>query len=199
MNKIFSKRLCTWRILFLVCTDLFHQPCLDRYAQSLPQHTAPAGFRCPKCKVCRFQRISSRPCYPWYHVSSQDHLFPPANMASPVAERLRNVLRSFNWAREGLGLQNTFPDDTSELKPSSSGLLPFPLTLVFVLSNIISLSLLGRDSPDFDFPSLVTSTPVANHSASSSSNLTASQHHPHTHSPHISLQLYEHPVNRGGE
>ena len=64
-------------------------------------------------------------------VSSQDHLFPPANMASPVAEKLRKVLRSFNWAREGLGLQNTFPDDTSELNPSSSGLLYFSLSLIF--------------------------------------------------------------------
>lgn len=117
-------------------------------------------------------------------------------MASPVAERLRKVLRSFNWAREGLGLQNMFPDDTSELKPSSLGLLSFLLSSILVLSNISPPSLLGRDSPDFDFPSLVTSTPVANHSSASSA---VSQLHPHTHSPHVSLQLYEHPVNRGGE
>ncbi|XP_041353137.1 zinc finger protein-like 1 homolog [Gigantopelta aegis] len=67
----------------LVCYDLFHWNCLDRYAQQMPAHTAPAGYTCPTCKV---------------------GIFPPPNLISPVADVLRNLLSKVNWARAGLGL-----------------------------------------------------------------------------------------------
>ena len=46
-----------------------HWACLDRYARSMPASTAPAGFVCPSCGDC---------------------IFPPDNLASPVADALRD-------------------------------------------------------------------------------------------------------------
>jgi len=66
----------------LVCYDVFHWSCLDKYASELPSNTAPAGYQCPKCKEC---------------------IFPPNNLVSPVVEALRQRLQSGNWARIGLG------------------------------------------------------------------------------------------------
>jgi len=67
----------------LVCYHLFHWVCLERHCSSLPPSTAPAGYTCPCCS---------------------DSIFPPDNLVSPVADRLRSVLSDVNWARAGLGL-----------------------------------------------------------------------------------------------
>ncbi|KAK5859054.1 hypothetical protein PBY51_003147 [Eleginops maclovinus] len=67
----------------LVCYDVFHWSCLNNLASRLPLHTAPAGYQCPTC---------------------QSPLFPPTNLASPIADVLKEQLSSVNWARAGLGL-----------------------------------------------------------------------------------------------
>ncbi|XP_075876332.1 zinc finger protein-like 1 [Nelusetta ayraudi] len=67
----------------LVCYDVFHWSCLNSLASRLPLHTAPAGYQCPVC---------------------QGPLFPPSNLASPIADVLKEQLASVNWARAGLGL-----------------------------------------------------------------------------------------------
>lgn len=67
----------------LSCYDVFHWVCLDTHARRLPANTAPAGYQCPMCKAC---------------------IFPPNNLASPIADKLREVLNKVNWARSGLGL-----------------------------------------------------------------------------------------------
>ncbi|XP_041864806.1 zinc finger protein-like 1 [Melanotaenia boesemani] len=67
----------------LVCYDVFHWACLNNLASRLPLHTAPAGYQCPTC---------------------QGPVFPPSNLASPVADVLKEQLSSVNWARAGLGL-----------------------------------------------------------------------------------------------
>ncbi|XP_062341772.1 zinc finger protein-like 1 [Osmerus eperlanus] len=70
----------------LVCYDVFHWACLHDQASRLPLHTAPAGYQCPSC---------------------QGPVFPPSNLASPVADTLREQLSYVNWARAGLGLPLT--------------------------------------------------------------------------------------------
>ncbi|XP_029925295.1 zinc finger protein-like 1 [Myripristis murdjan] len=67
----------------LVCYDVFHWSCLNSLAARLPLHTAPAGYQCPSC---------------------QGPVFPPSNLASPVADVLKEQLSRVNWARAGLGL-----------------------------------------------------------------------------------------------
>ncbi|XP_061558514.1 zinc finger protein-like 1 [Phycodurus eques] len=67
----------------LICYDVFHWSCLNDLASRLPLHTAPAGYQCPSC---------------------QGPVFPPPNLASPVADVLKEQLSSVNWARAGLGL-----------------------------------------------------------------------------------------------
>ncbi|XP_077447932.1 zinc finger protein-like 1 [Stigmatopora argus] len=67
----------------LICYDVFHWTCLNDLATRLPLHTAPAGYQCPSC---------------------QGPVFPPSNLASPVADMLKDQLSSVNWARAGLGL-----------------------------------------------------------------------------------------------
>ncbi|XP_072302681.1 zinc finger protein-like 1 [Eucyclogobius newberryi] len=67
----------------LVCYDVFHWSCLNNLASRLPLHTAPAGYQCPAC---------------------QGPVFPPSNLASPIADVLKEQLSSVNWARAGLGL-----------------------------------------------------------------------------------------------
>ncbi|KAJ0061712.1 hypothetical protein NL108_006852, partial [Boleophthalmus pectinirostris] len=67
----------------LVCYDVFHWACLNNLASRLPLHTAPAGYQCPSC---------------------QGPVFPPSNLASPIADVLKEQLSSVNWARAGLGL-----------------------------------------------------------------------------------------------
>ncbi|KAL4238126.1 Zinc finger protein-like 1 [Mactra antiquata] len=67
----------------LACYDVFHFSCLNQYALQLPANTAPAGYMCPVCKA---------------------GIFPANNLASPVADNLRETLSKVNWARAGLGL-----------------------------------------------------------------------------------------------
>uniref|UniRef100_K7ETQ3 Zinc finger protein-like 1 n=1 Tax=Pongo abelii TaxID=9601 RepID=K7ETQ3_PONAB len=67
----------------LVCYDLFHWACLNERAAQLPRNTAPAGYQCPSCN---------------------GPIFPPTNLAGPVASALREKLATVNWARAGLGL-----------------------------------------------------------------------------------------------
>nr|BAJ96624.1 predicted protein [Hordeum vulgare subsp. vulgare] len=66
----------------LVCLDVFHWSCLNKYASELPGDTAPAGYQCPKCKEC---------------------IFPPPNLVSPVVDMLRKKLETVSWSRVGLG------------------------------------------------------------------------------------------------
>uniref|UniRef100_A0A3Q0SGV5 Zinc finger protein-like 1 n=1 Tax=Amphilophus citrinellus TaxID=61819 RepID=A0A3Q0SGV5_AMPCI len=75
--------LTTQDTVRLICYDVFHWSCLNNLASRLPLHTAPAGYQCPTC---------------------QGPVFPPTNMASPVADVLKEQLSSVNWARAGLGL-----------------------------------------------------------------------------------------------
>ena len=91
----------------LVCYCLFHWSCLDNYCRSLPPDTAPAGYTCP-VPGCGSQ------------------IFPPENLVSPVADKLRMVLQYVNWARAGLGLP--LLSDSLERKPLSvpSGPRPSP-------------------------------------------------------------------------
>ncbi|KAL8583767.1 hypothetical protein ACOMHN_000388 [Nucella lapillus] len=67
----------------LTCYDVFHWLCLNRHCQQQPPNTAPAGYTCPSCHTC---------------------VFPPANLATPVAEAIRQLLQQVNWARAGLGM-----------------------------------------------------------------------------------------------
>ncbi|CDQ63645.1 unnamed protein product [Oncorhynchus mykiss] len=81
-------RLCNNPLIYqdtvrLVCYDVFHWACLHDLAVRLPLHTAPAGYQCPSC---------------------QGPVFPPSNLASPIADMLREQLSLVNWARAGLGL-----------------------------------------------------------------------------------------------
>ena len=76
---------------------MFHWVCLDKYARSLPNDTAPAGYTCPICNEC---------------------IFPLDNLVSPVADALRGLLSDVNWARAGLGLP--LLEERREKKPEFS-------------------------------------------------------------------------------
>ncbi|XP_008549102.1 zinc finger protein-like 1 [Microplitis demolitor] len=91
----------------LVCYHVYHWPCLDQHARSLPSTTAPAGYVCPTCK------------YP---------IFPAPNLVSPVADVLKEKLVSVNWARAGLGLP-LLSNDRESLAQESK--LPSIETTVF--------------------------------------------------------------------
>ena len=58
----------------LTCYHLFRWSCLDAYCRSLPPDTAPAGYVCP-IPGCNTP------------------IFPPENLVSPVADKLRSVLQ----------------------------------------------------------------------------------------------------------
>ena len=58
----------------LTCYHLFRWSCLDAYCRSLPPDTAPAGDVCP-IPGCNTP------------------IFPPENLVSPVADKLRSVLQ----------------------------------------------------------------------------------------------------------
>lgn len=88
-------------VVRLTCYCVFRWSCLDKYARSLPENTAPAGYTCPKCDTC---------------------IFPDDNLASPVADALRQKLKEVNWARAGLGLP--LLDDRSERRPQEPSLAP---------------------------------------------------------------------------
>lgn len=58
--------------------------CLNNYAGQFPPNTAPAGYTCPIC---------SKPIF-------------SMNSKSPVANLLEQVLSSYAWAKEGIGLSS---------------------------------------------------------------------------------------------
>lgn len=97
----------------LTCYDVFHWLCLNRHCQHLPANTAPAGYTCPTCNTC---------------------IFPPANLATPVAEVVRQLLLQVNWARAGLGLPLIDEPDLPRPAPSDpekhSGAAPLTSTPV---------------------------------------------------------------------
>jgi len=80
----------------LACYDVFHWKCFDKYAQSMPPNTAPAGYTCPICNA---------------------GIFPAPNVASPVAVELKAYFEQVNWARTGLGLPmiDASPEPTEEI------------------------------------------------------------------------------------
>ena len=61
----------------LTCFDVFHWECLDKYARSFPENTAPAGYNCPVCRT---------------------PIVPEKNNASPVARACRGKLETAHWA-----------------------------------------------------------------------------------------------------
>lgn len=79
----YSNNVCSILIVNQSIVDIFHWPCLNQYAQQFPANTAPAGYTCPTCNA---------------------GIFPPQNMVSPVADKLKSLLSTVNWARAGLGL-----------------------------------------------------------------------------------------------
>ena len=87
----------------LVCYCVFRWSCLDNYCRSLPPDTAPAGYLCPVCGT---------------------GIFPPDNLVSPVADKLRSVLQDVNWARAGLGLP--LLSDSLERRPAQVPAGPRP-------------------------------------------------------------------------
>lgn len=99
----------------LICYDVFHWSCLNDLAARLPLHTAPAGYQCPTCQV---------------------PVFPPANLASPVADLLKEQLSTVNWARAGLGLplieesvrvlEDSMPNDVTDYTDWSTFDAPTP-------------------------------------------------------------------------
>uniref|UniRef100_A0A3B5LSS2 Zinc finger protein-like 1 n=1 Tax=Xiphophorus couchianus TaxID=32473 RepID=A0A3B5LSS2_9TELE len=92
--------LTTHDTVRLICYDVFHWACLNNLASRLPLHTAPAGYQCPSC---------------------QGPVFPPSNLASPVADVLREQLSSVNWARAGLGgVYSSHSYNTSLSPPAAS-------------------------------------------------------------------------------
>ncbi|KAF2367615.1 Zinc finger RING-type [Trinorchestia longiramus] len=66
----------------LVCYDVFHSSCLERWGSLHPPHTAPAGFKCPQCSA---------------------PVFPAPQLASPVALALKDALASWHWSRKAMG------------------------------------------------------------------------------------------------
>lgn len=87
----------------LICYCVFRWSCLDNYCRSLPPDTAPAGYLCPVCGT---------------------GIFPPDNLVSPVADKLRSVLQNVNWARAGLGLP--LLSDSLEKRPVQVPVGPRP-------------------------------------------------------------------------
>jgi len=81
----------------LSCYHIFHWVCLDKWARSLGNDTAPAGYTCQICNEC---------------------IFPPENLVSPVADALRQTLAEVNWARAGLGMP--LLEGNNEKKPQFS-------------------------------------------------------------------------------
>lgn len=81
----------------LICYDVFHWSCLNKYASSLPSTTAPAGYQCPKCKEC---------------------IFPPSNLVSPVVDSLKSKLKQVSWAK--IGLNQTLIDETPKTEQQTT-------------------------------------------------------------------------------
>jgi len=67
----------------LLCYHVFDWNALNQKFKELPPTTAPAGYKCPVCG---------------------GPVFPSDNQAGPVADALREKLKTASWARVGLGL-----------------------------------------------------------------------------------------------
>uniref|UniRef100_T1I0L6 Zinc finger protein-like 1 homolog n=1 Tax=Rhodnius prolixus TaxID=13249 RepID=T1I0L6_RHOPR len=86
----------------LVCLHVYHWKCLDKKYRQLPSTTAPAGYKCLQC---------------------EESIFPLSNLATPVADHLRDKLATVNWARLALGLpavteeNNIFEESNIMTKP----------------------------------------------------------------------------------
>jgi len=91
----------------LICYDVFHTACLDAWGSSLPPHTAPAGYRCPRCR---------------------GPVFPGPTHASPVAQALRTALGAFQWAlrTQGLAGKESSWDNSKENTEDSGSQSPTP-------------------------------------------------------------------------
>ncbi|XP_029633318.1 zinc finger protein-like 1 [Octopus sinensis] len=141
----------------LVCYDVFHWDCLNQYALKMPPNTAPAGYSCPTCK---------------------HGIFPASNLMSPVAESLRQVLKTVNWARAGLGLPLIKEESQSSSKHLSENVhSSSPLTIHSTSVNVPTVHSptdAKKSSPQYTRPSAqvspYTSTPtLASSSASTHS------------------------------
>lgn len=81
--QLCSKHLATGNVVRLLCYDVFHEACLDKFYRKLPPNTAPAGYKCQMC---------------------ESNLFPAPNQAGKVIDQLKECLSKYNWARIGLGM-----------------------------------------------------------------------------------------------
>lgn len=135
----------------LLCYDVFHWSCLDKFASAMPATTAPAGFQCPKCK---------------------EGIFPSANQVSPVADALKEKLKSASWSRIGLG-QSIIEDSSAGLEAESvEGERPdFVSTTVATTTN-------GVEDEKSDFvivPKQLSSASTADKPAKSAAQTTSSK------------------------
>lgn len=86
----------------LTCLDVFHKSCVEKYASSLPEHTAPAGFTCMACSA---------------------PIIPQANEEKPIAQELRKYLSTQSWAQPPKAIPEVnyaLPSIESEETPQSS-------------------------------------------------------------------------------
>lgn len=89
--------------LRLVCYDLFHWACLDKYFRSFPSHTAPDGYTCPTCHQC---------------------IFPPENLLSPVADEVRKKLSTTTWAKRTILPEQTIATTTTTTIKKPTSIVP---------------------------------------------------------------------------
>ncbi|CAH1793018.1 unnamed protein product [Owenia fusiformis] len=143
----------------LICYDVLHWKCIDRYARQLPPNTAPAGYCCPNCKT---------------------GIFPPPNMVSPVADALKSVLSQVNWARAGLGLPliDEPPEQQSAPAPSTNDSL-----IITTSHSSASYSTQQQYSP----PAQTQFNPPPQYSSSSAPYL--AQNTPHMTAQHSSINI----------
>jgi len=87
----------------LMCLDVFHWKCIDKFASVLPSNTAPAGYECPLCSEC---------------------IIPLSNQGGPIAEALRTRLETASWMKPNLKVQS----NSSRLVKAKSHLCSPPLT-----------------------------------------------------------------------
>mmetsp|Transcript_15705 Transcript_15705/g.26056 ORF Transcript_15705/g.26056 Transcript_15705/m.26056 type:complete len:297 (-) Transcript_15705:536-1426(-) len=63
----------------LMCRDVFHVACLNKYASSFPANTTAAGYICPRNPKCMIP------------------IFPPAEAKSALAASIRDYLSTVKW------------------------------------------------------------------------------------------------------
>ncbi|XP_060085802.1 zinc finger protein-like 1 [Ylistrum balloti] len=127
----------------LTCYDVFHWRCLNRYANQMPPNTAPAGYTCPSCNA---------------------GIFPAQNVASPVAEELRQILSQVNWARAGLGLSLiNEPEPPPSPAPPMENIMETQQIVQETVPMAQSTPLKNEVAPSSSQPPLRTSTGPSNH------------------------------------